>query len=242
MLNIYILYLILKIMLIPSILKGKDMPKHLAITATRKKEWAIKKNKDISEAISLSNSKIKELIDLQIKKDIPIMTIMISTNTSEEIEGARKLFSELAENELVHEKKIRIYAVGNWYDEDGILVDSIKNMMEKTKDYDSYFLNFCVRYDGQEEILTAVKLLLKKAQVDMLKINDLTVEQLKENIPTSNFISPELIIENNNRYSGLMQWDSKGSVIYFSEKFWLDFEKSDFEKALTFFTKLNAEH
>jgi len=218
------------------------MPKHLAITATRKKEWAIKKNKDISEAISLSNSKIKELIDLQIKKDIPIMTIMISTNTSEEIEGARKLFSELAENELVHEKKIRIYAVGNWYDEDGILVDSIKNMMEKTKDYDSYFLNFCVRYDGQEEILTAVKLLLKKAQVDMLKINDLTVEQLKENIPTSNFISPELIIENNNRYSGLMQWDSKGSVIYFSEKFWLDFEKSDFEKALTFFTKLNAEH
>lgn len=229
------------IMLIPSILKGKDMPKHLAITATRKKEWAIKKNKEITETITLNNTKIKELIELQIRKDIPILTIMISTQTPEETEGAKKLFNELADNKLIHEKKVRIYAIGNWYDEDGILVDSIKNMMEKTKDYDTYFLNFCVRYDGQEEILTAVKLLLKKAQADMLKIDDLTIEQLKENIPTSNFIAPELIIENNNRYSGLMQWDSKGSVIYFTEKFWLDFEKSDFEKALTFFTKLNAD-
>jgi undecaprenyl pyrophosphate synthase len=34
-------------------------------------------------------------------------------------------------------------------------VDAVKKILDETKDYDCYFLNFCLHYDGQEEIVDA---------------------------------------------------------------------------------------
>jgi len=46
-----------------------------------------------------------------------------------------------------------------------------------------------------------------------------------------------LIIMNNHHYNGLLLWDAKGSTIYFTDKYWLDFEKKDFDKAIEFFNQ-----
>lgn len=213
------------------------MPRHLAISALRVRSWSTNKNKPIEEAVKLNTQKIKELIDLQIKKDIPILTIMVSTQTEEEIKGLNQLFDQLAENKTTHENKIRIHATGNWYDAEATMVDQIKNMLDKTKEYDNYFLNFCIKYDGKKEILTTTKLLVKKTQAKQITIEELTPEILKENMPTSNFIPPEIIIENNWKYSGLLLWDSTNSCIFFTNKYWLDFEKADFQKAIDHYNK-----
>lgn len=224
-------------MLIPSILKGNDMPKHLAIDAGLVKSWAAKNSTDIKEAVKKSSEKIKELIDLQLKKDIPILTIQLSAKNDDEIGGLKKLFRDLSDDEKIHDKKVRISILGDWYSSEPEFVESIKSLIDKTKDYDQYFLNFCVKYNGQEEILTAVKLLLKKAFSSKTNLDKITLEELKENLPSSNFISPEIIIVNGNEYTGLLLWDSPGALIYFTDKYWLDFEKKDFDKAMDFFNR-----
>lgn len=224
-------------MIIPKILKGKDMPRHIAVTAQRVRAWSIKNKKDIKDVAKQSIAKIKELIDLQIRKDIPILSIMVSTQTEEEIQALNSLFKELASNEQIHKKKVRIYAIGDWYDAEATMVDQIKEMLAKTKDYDNYFLNFCIRYDGQKEITTTSKLLVKKAEANQIEIDEITPQQMKENMASSNFLPPEIIIENNWRYSGMLQWDSAGSCIFFTNKYWMDFEKSDFDKAIDHYNK-----
>jgi undecaprenyl diphosphate synthase len=213
------------------------MPKHLAIDATLIRAWATKNNTDIKEAVKKNTDKIKDLIEFQLKRDIPILTIQLSTKNEEEVNNLKKLFKELSENETIHDKKVRVYVFGDWYNSEPELVDSIKNILDKTQDYDQYFLNFCVKYTGQEEILTAVKLLLKKIQSSKVTTDNITLDTLKENLPSSYFIPPDLIIVNNNTYTGLLLWDSPGSTIYFTDKYWLDFEKKDFDKAIDFFNR-----
>lgn len=224
-------------MLIPRILKGNDMPKHLAIDCTLIRTWATKNTVEIKEAVKKSSEKIKELIDIQLKKDIPILTLQLSTKNEEEITGLKKLFRELADDERIHSKKVRVYVFGDWYNSEPELVDSIKNILDKTKDYDQYFLNFCVKYKGQEEILTAVKLLLKKMQSRKSSSDEITIDSLKENLPSSYFIPPELIIINNCSYTGLLLWDSEGAAIYFTDKYWMDFDKKEFDRAIDFFNR-----
>jgi len=224
-------------MLIPSILKGQDMPKHLAINATRIRTWSTKNDFDIKDAVKKNLEKLKDLIELQIKKDIPLLTIQLSTKNEEEIDGLKKFFKELVLDELITEKKVRIYVIGNLNALEPDFVDILRNAMDKTKDYDHYFLNFCVKYDGHEEILAATKLLIRKALAEKISIDDLNVDQLKENLSSSYFMAPELMIMNNHHYNGLLLWDAKGSTIYFTDKYWLDFEKKDFDKAIDFFNQ-----
>jgi tritrans,polycis-undecaprenyl-diphosphate synthase [geranylgeranyl-diphosphate specific] len=224
-------------MIIPRILKGINMPKHLAIDASLIRPWALKENVDLKEAVKRNIEKILEMIDFQQKKDMPILTIQLSTKNEEEINGLKKLFHRLALDENIHEKKVRVNIIGDWYNSEPELVDSIKALLDKTKDYDEYFLNFALKYKGQEEILTAVKLLLKKAQSSKFSIDNLTIEQLKENLPSSNYIPPEIIIVNSHEYTGLLLWDSVGSLIYFTDKYWLDFERKDLDKAIDFFNR-----
>lgn len=224
-------------MKIPLISKGKDVPKHLAISTTRIKEWSEKKNKPLIDAVSLSYKKIYELIENQTKKDIPIISILLTTKTEEEISGLNEFLQKLTKEELINEKKIRVHVLGEWYGLDSDLTDSIKLITEETKDYDNYFLNLLVNYDGQKEILASLKLMIKKYEAEKLDIHDLSPEMVKENLASSYFLPPDLIIENGGRYSGMLLWDSKGSVIYFTDKYWLDFDKSDLEDALKFYDK-----
>lgn len=222
---------------IPSILKGQDMPRHLVITATRVQEWAKKNNTPVMDALKNSTRKLLEYIELQHKKDIPMLTLSIPVNSDEEIQETTHFFLELAKKEEIHNNKVRIYVIGDWFGVDSDLSEAIKQAMTKTKDYDQYFLNFLVRYDGQAELVTAAKLLLKKAQLDKLKPEDLTKDLLKENLPSGAFIPPDLIIENNIKFDGSLLWDSLGTTIYLTEKYWLDFQKSDFDKALDFYNR-----
>jgi tritrans,polycis-undecaprenyl-diphosphate synthase [geranylgeranyl-diphosphate specific] len=224
-------------MLIPSILKGNNMPKHLAVDATLIRPWATKNGVEIKEAVKRNIEKLREMVELQLRKDIPILTVQLSTKNEEEVNGLKKFFRELSEDGRIHEKKVRVYVFGDWYGAEQEFVESIKLLQDKTKGYDQYFLNFCIRYTGQEEILTAVKLLLKKIQSLKTTADAITLEALKENLPSSYFIPPELIIMNNHSYTGLLLWDSPGSVIYYPDKYWLDFEKKDFDKAVDFFNR-----
>lgn len=228
-------------MLLPSILKGPDMPKHMAINLGEPNSWVIKNEEDTSKILDLACKKALEILEFQIKKDIPVLTLMIKTDKGNE-DYATKIITAISNDELLTENKVRVYVVGDWYTENIELIESIKKVMDKTKDYDKYFLNICINYEGQKEILTALKLLVKKALVDKISVDELKLEDIKDNLSTSYFIPPELIFETQNSYSGLLLWDSKNSVIYYSEKKFLELDKGDFEKSVDYLNKLKKKN
>jgi len=131
--------------------------------------------------------------------------------------------------------------IGQWYELDSELGDIFKTLMEKTKAYDQFFLNFCIKYDGQEEILGAIRLIVKKILSEKLKEEELTADVIKQSLYTSYFPPPELIIEPGQKYSGIMMWDSKGALIYFTRASWMEFDKKEYDKAISFYNKEAAK-
>ncbi|MEM3500534.1 MAG: hypothetical protein QXS55_03295, partial [Candidatus Woesearchaeota archaeon] len=67
-------------------------------------------------------------------------------------------------------------------------------------------------------------------------------ETIKENISSSYFPSPSLIIKNNPpEASALLLWDSPGAKIVFTGKEWATLERQDILNALNFYKKLKTQ-
>ena len=100
-------------------------------------------------------------------------------------------------------------------------------------------MNFCINYSGQEEIVDAIKLVARQVKADKLDVDAITSSVVKENIYSSYFLPPDLMIVNGARRStnGLLLWDSSLSQIYYTNKMFPDFDRTEFMDAIKEFQK-----
>ncbi len=221
------------------------LPKHIALVTKGKHIYADKHRKPIEEVYQKSNVIILSTIASSIKLKIPITTFYLLSTKTEElphfstvIDSLTEFFNDLANKELIHKNKIKLSVLGKWYNMPGKFVDSIKNLIENTKEYDSYFVNFCINYDGQEEIVDAIKLISRQLKADKLDAEMISKELIKENIYSSYFLPPDLIIINGSkRTSDLLLWDSPNAKVYFTNKLWPDFDKVELMDAVREYQK-----
>ena len=213
----------------------KEFPQHLAISTMPFNNWISVQKSSLEKASEKHILLVKELAEWQIRNDLPIMTINLAQTEEEYHAYLKKLLDDFSESELVHDNQIRVFVVGKWYDLSPSIVDSIKKVMSKTKDYDKFFLNLCVKYDGQDEIMSSLKLMARKIEAEKLNIEDINKEMIKDNLFTSYFLPPQVMIEAGDTFSGLLMWDSQGSIIHFTQKDWLDFDKREIDLGIARF-------
>ncbi len=221
------------------------LPRHIALVTKGKHLYAEKHKLPIEMVYEKSNIIIISTIASSVKLNIPVTTFhLLSTKTKELehfsniVDSLTEFFNDLSNKELIHKNKIKISVLGKWYDLPGKLVDSIKNLIDKTKEYDSYFVNFCINYDGQEEIIDAIKLISRQIKAGKLDPELITKEIIKENIYSSYFPPPNLIIINGpKRTSDLLLWDSPNEKAYFTNKLWPDFDRIELMDAIRDYQK-----
>ena len=214
------------------------MPKHIAISLDDISDWCRKNNANLSISFERYFKSLKKLIELQVKLDVPIFTIYILPDGIDKLsdgylaysEFIAKFFSELLDSQVIAEQKIKISIFGKWYNLPGRSVEVLKGAIEATKDYDRFFANFCINYDGREEIVDACRLIAKQVQSGKLDPDMITKENLKENIYSSYILPPELVfIYGERKLTGLLMWDSAYSSVAFAGKPFMDFNEADFE-------------
>ncbi len=164
---------------------------------------------------------ISSIVKSQIEKDITILSIEIRDIPKERL---KELLTYYIKQSYLDQNKIKISFIGKWYDLPGELVSIIKEHLTNTKEYTSFFLNFVVNYDGQQEIVDACKILCRQIIGEKIDVDNITKEQIKDNLYTSYFIPPEIIISDNSekKISGFFLWDSYYSEIKFVERFNLE--------------------
>ena len=237
---------------VKGIIKGEsffkiEIPKHIAITMDGIEAWALKNKVSLEEANRRSFLILRSTIKSQVKLNIPLLTFyMLSEGADNESESydiflnsINSFFDEIYKSELVSENKIKISVLGKWYHLPGRIVETIKKVIDETKDYDSYFLNFCINYDGQEEIVDALKLIARQIKAGKLDPELIGKDMVKENLYSSYFLPPDLIIKNGSRKetSGILLWDSVNSKVYFTNKNWPDFDRTELMDAIKDYQK-----
>lgn len=212
------------------------MPKHIAISLDDVSDWCRKNHIPITEGCSRYFELLKRLVELQAASNIPIFTVYLLPESIEKStdyyvhisDCIADFFNSLSISPIVLDNKIKISIFGKWYNLPGKTVDALKKIIEETKDYDSFFLNFCINYEGHEEIVDACKLIAKQVELGKLNPEMITKDTIKENIYASYLLAPDiLLIYGERKLTGLLLWDAAKSAIAFSGKPFMDFDEND---------------
>ena len=217
------------------------MPKHIAISLDDISDWCRKNNARFSAGCEKYFKSLKRLIELQVKLDVPVFTVYILPDNADKLsddymafsEFIAGFFSELMDSSIISEHKLKVSIFGKWYKLPGKAVEALKGIIEATKDCDRFFINFCINYDGREEILDACRLIAKQVQLGKLDPEMITKENIKESIYSSYLLPPEILfLYGERKLTGLLMWDSVGSNVVFADKSFMEFDEEDFEKII----------
>ena len=223
-----------------------NIPKHIALLTMGKSAWAKKNNVSVGEAYSRSFKNIKYFIANSVSLNIPITSFHLFTIKAKELDqfatimdAVVKNFESLARDPIIHNNQVKISVFGKWYDLPGSVVEAVKLLIESTKDYEKFHVNLCVNYDGQEEIIDAIKMIGRQIKAEKIDVEAIDKELVKENIYSSYFMPPQLLITNHRskNTAGLLLWDSAKTHVYHSNKLWPDFTIQDLKEAIEDYQK-----
>jgi len=209
-------------------LSPQPLPTHVAISLFSKEQ--------VSPEVTLRN--IMELMTLAVNLRIPMITLhFTSSHTENEVDTIATLFTALMHETFLDNNQVKISVLGKWYELPERALEPIKHVITATSEYDRCFVNFCLRYDGQDDIVDGAKLLAKHVQLGKLAPEQITKESLKEVMLTSMLLPPSLIIyPHPARTTGsVLLWDSASALVHFSDFAWKDFGKEAFLNSLSFF-------
>lgn len=144
----------------------------------------------------------------------------------------KKEFTRLKDDKRIHDNKIRINVVGRIWMFPKDVQESMKKIMEKTKDYNDYVINFAMAYGGRAEVVDATRKI-----AEMVKNGKLNVEDINEDVFSKNLYfndDPDLIIRTGGekRTSNFLIYQGAYSEWIFLEKTWPEFEKEDLVNAI----------
>ncbi|OYT41566.1 di-trans,poly-cis-decaprenylcistransferase [Candidatus Pacearchaeota archaeon ex4484_26] len=144
----------------------------------------------------------------------------------------KKEFTNLLTDKEIEDDKVRIRFVGRIYLLPKALQKVVKKVEEKTKNYSNLKVNIAIAYSGRAEIVDALNKIVKKIKQGKLPGKNITEKEIEKNLYLS--AEPDFIIRTSGeqRTSGFLLWQASYSELYFSPKFWPEFEKKDLIKAL----------
>ncbi|MGB9882900.1 MAG: polyprenyl diphosphate synthase [Microgenomates group bacterium] len=216
------------------------LPNHIAIIPDGNRRWAKEKNlpkfeghrKGLENTLNLG----KYLRNLGVK----IFTIWgFSTENWQrernEVKYLMDLFKKTVDQYLKEALKneIRLIHLGRKDRFDNELKEKIIKAEKETEKFSKYYFCLGLDYGGQDEIIRMIKKIKKYREIDKSII--------EKNLDTKDlpYPYPDLIIRTGGekRLSGFMLWQSEYSELYFSKKYFPDFNEKDLYKALKDYSK-----
>ena len=123
------------------------------------------------------------------------------------------------------------------------MVDLIDKCMERTKNNTGITFNIALNYGGRDEIVRAVKSIAEKVKENEIKIEDITEQEISENLYTKGQPDPDLLIRTSGeiRLSNFLPWQLVYTEFVFVEKNWPDFNEKDLDEAIEIYQKRNRK-
>jgi len=139
----------------------------------------------------------------------------------------RKEFSRLKDDKRIHDNKIRINVIGRIWMFPNDVQESMREVMERTKNYSDYVINFAMAYGGRTEVIDATRKVAEMVKNGKINVEDINEEVFSKNLYFND--EPDLIIRTGGekRTSNFLIYQGAYSEWIFLDKMWPEFEKED---------------
>lgn len=229
-----------------------NIPNHIAIIPDGNRRWA--KHHDLKpwEGHEAGAQNTEILLRKALKMGVRCLSLWGSSRenlTKRPLAEKRALlriyeeyFTKLLKSDDIHDNQVKINFIGRWEQQ---FPSSLKKVMHEcmnaTKDYSKNMLNFFLAYSGDDEMIDAIKQIVKEG-ISPRSISEKTIKQhlMTRNLPPVDFMirtggEPHLSV-------GFMMWDIANTQLYFSEKYYPDFNEKELEIAIEDFSQRGRRH
>ncbi len=226
--------------------RKETIPTHMGIILDGNRRYAREKGfDDVTMGHKEGAKKLDDVLQWCSDLGVKIVTIWVfSTENVQrdrgEVDSLLKVIEEkifeLSKSPVIRKNRFKIKALGNLEILPETLKEAIKKSEESTKNNEKHILNIAVGYGGREEIVEAVKRVIKEKKVETAAelANSISTQDITSHLYTNGIPDPDLIIRTSGeiRLSGFLLWQSAYSEFYFCDALWPAFRKIDFLRAI----------
>ncbi len=230
---------------------SENIPNHVAIIPDGNRRWAKKQGLRPWDGHYEGAKRFEELVDEAFSLGIKNISFWGSSEdnlTKRPLLEKKALldiyetyFKKLVKDKKIFEKNIKINIIGKWKEQfPGKLVKLLEKGIEKTKSHTAFNLNFLLAYNGNSDIIEAVKNIVELSiKEENLIIN---AKLVGKNLITKDLPVVDLIIRTGvegdpHNSAGFLMWQTQNAQLYFTDLQFPDFNSLELKKAIVDFQK-----
>lgn len=212
------------------------LPHHLGLILDGNRRWAQRQGiTDPTKGHLAGYNKLKTILKSVFDAGIHYLTVYalslenIKKRSPREIQFLFELLlggvNEVLQDPTIKEHEVQVRLIGQLH----VLPESIQQQIQlvnrEIKPNPQNFINFCIVYDGQEELVDAMKTIVR----EQVPFDQITKATIKRHLYTKDFPELDYIIrtgmDDGARISGFLLWDSSYAEFRFRMDLWPDYSE-----------------
>ncbi|MFH0985635.1 MAG: isoprenyl transferase [Candidatus Omnitrophota bacterium] len=222
------------------------IPQHVAIIMDGNGRWAKKQGLLRIQGHEVGVQRVEEIIQAAKDKGVRFLTLYAFSKENwrrpkEEVEFLMGLLSSYLDKKI--SAMIKNNCIFNVIGEIGDLAPTLQKKltqaMESSKHNTGLVVTFALSYSSRREILKACQKIAEQAVRGEIQPSEITEEAISRNLYTAAMPDPELLIRTSGemRISNFLLWQISYAELYVTQRFWPEFTRDEFEKAIDEYTK-----
>lgn len=227
--------------------KNIKIPKCIGIIMDGNRRWATENSLETLKGHHKGFETFKNLMKWAKEKKIKtVIAYGFSTENWGRSDKEVSYLMDLFETKLKEEKEnfkkegVRVTIIGEKERLSESIQSLIREIENETKDLSNIHLVLSISYGGRSEIIHAFNNFL----MDNRGATSIEEKNLEEYLWTKDIPDPDIIIRTGGerRLSNFLPWQSVYSELFFTDTYWPDFSKEEFEKILLEFSNIERRN
>jgi len=205
-----------------------EVPVHIAVIMDGNGRWARQRNLPRLAGHRAGTENLRRVIRACVEFGVRYLTIYAFSTENwarpkDEVEGLMAIMEEFIDKELdeLDAEGVQIRHVGKMEGVRPSLQRKIQESIERTRDNRRLVLNVAFNYGGRDEIVQAVRRIVREG----IPAEAITEETIAERLYTAGMPDPDLVIRTSGeiRTSNFLPWQAAYAEWYFTPVLWPDF-------------------
>jgi len=217
-------------------------PYHVGIIMDGNGRWAKAHGKSKFQGHQAGTENLRRTLESSVEFGVRMLTIYAfsTENWSRppfEVMGLMKILEDVIDKVLreLNKNGVQLRHIGRLERLNPAIRKKVLYAIDLTKNNDRLTLNVAFNYGGRQEIVEAVKRVIR----DKIPPDDITEDLLSQYMYTANSPDPDLIIRTSGEFrtSNFLIWQAAYAEYYITPTYWPDFDKSEYYQALCEFSQ-----
>ena len=221
-------------------------PEHVAVIMDGNGRWAEQRGLPRIRGHEEGGKRVEEIIRMAPDLGVKHLTLYAFSKENwqrpkPEIDFLMGLLSDYLDRKLEDMRKNNIVfrAIGRLNDLPPAIQKKIERNMKESRHNTGLHLTFAFSYSSRLEIADACRKIAEEVSQGKLSCDQISERTVADHLYTAGMPDPDLLIRTSGemRISNFLLWQISYAELYVTKKFWPEFDREEFEKAISAYRK-----